>query len=221
MNFNDNNSLKSLNSLSTNSSSTNSSSTNSLSTNNESQQNEFEKNKIQCSLNLIIGPMFSGKTTELLRVAKRLKSINNKVLLLNYSEDTRYSNTAMVTHDNEGLPCEFVNNLTKISIDTICEYDVICINEGQFFANLVKFCMQCLKMNKSVYVCGLDGDFKQEKFGEILDLIPKCDTIIKLHSYCSICKNGTFAPFTKRITNSNEQKLIGTNEYIPVCRRHL
>lgn len=206
MNFNDNNSLKSLNSLSTNSLSTNSLST---------------QNKILCSLNLIIGPMFSGKTTELLRVAKRLKSINNKVLLLNYNEDTRYSTTEMVTHDNEGLPCEFVNDLTKMSIDKISEYDVICINEGQFFANLVKFCMQCLNMNKSVYVCGLDGDFKQEKFGEILDLIPKCDTIIKLHSYCSICKNGTFAPFTKRITNSNEQKLIGTNEYIPVCRKHL
>jgi thymidine kinase len=169
-------------------------------------------------LHLIIGPMFSGKTTELLKIAKRLSSINLKVLLINYHEDTRYSSTEMKTHDNDGIPCKFINNLLETEY---LEYDIICINEAQFFTNLVKFCKDVLKNNKTIYVSGLDGDYKQEKFGEILDLIPFCDFVLKLKAYCKICQNGTLAPFTKRIIESNEQKLIGTNEYIPVCRKHL
>lgn len=171
-------------------------------------------------LHLIIGPMFSGKTTELLRVAKRLQSINLKVLLLNYHEDTRYSTSEMSTHDRESLPCTFVKDLNTIEL-LAKEHDIICINEAQFFEGLVLFCKEQLKLNKTLYVCGLDGDYKQEKFGEILNLVPLCDTITKLHAFCKVCKNGTKAHFTKRLTEHNEQKLIGVDEYIPVCRNHL
>jgi len=171
------------------------------------------------NLHLIIGPMFSGKTTELLRIAKRLKSINLKILLLNYNEDKRYSDTEMATHDKDSLPCIFVNKLFEIT--NISEYDVICINEAQFFEDLVPFCKKVLKENMSIYACGLDGDYKQEKFGKLLDLIPLSDSITKLHAFCSICKNGTPAHFTKRLTKNVEQKMIGTTEYIPVCRNHI
>jgi thymidine kinase len=185
--------------------------------------------EVPCSLNLIIGPMFSGKTTELLRIAKRLKSINMKVLMINYAEDTRYSTTEMTTHDKESMPCRFVNKLEEIlvndkndkSIENYKNYDVFCINEAQFFGDLVSFCKEVLKNNKTVYACGLDGDYKQEKFGELIDLVPMCDTITKLHAFCAVCKNGTKAHFTKRICENQEQKLIGTKEYIPVCRKHL
>lgn len=170
------------------------------------------------SLHLIIGPMFSGKTTELLRIAKRLQSINLKVLLLNYHEDTRYSSSEMSTHDKESLPCTFIKNLC--TVDSL-EYDIICINEAQFFDGLVTFCKKQLKLNKTLYICGLDGDYKQERFGEILNLIPLCDSITKLHAFCKICKNGTKAHFTKRLSEHSEQKLIGVNEYIPTCRKHL
>lgn len=170
------------------------------------------------TLNLIIGPMFSGKTTELLRIARRLRSVNLKVLLLNYYEDTRYSDSEMSTHDKNGLPCTFIKDLTSINYD---DYDIICINEAQFFENLVSFCKGALQKNKTIYACGLDGDYKQEKFGEILDLIPLCNSITKLHAFCTICKDGTHAHFTKRITDNEQQKLIGTDEYIPVCFKHL
>lgn len=170
------------------------------------------------TLNLIIGPMFSGKTTELLRIAKRLQSIDLNVLLLNYSEDTRYSTTEMTTHDKYGLPCTFIKHFDNLECD---RYDVICINEGQFFNRLVPFCKKMLLKNKTIYVSGLDGDYKQEKFGEILDLIPLCDTITKLHAFCKICKDCTPAHFTKRLVSNKSQKLIGTDQYIPVCRKHL
>jgi len=175
-------------------------------------------NKSLPTLNLIIGPMFSGKTSELLRIAKRLQSINLKVLLLNYYEDIRYSDKVMSTHDKDGLPCTFIRHFDNLNYD---EYDIICINEAQFFSKLVPFCNTVLLKNKTLYVSGLDGDFKQEKFGEILDLIPMCDSITKLHAFCKICENGTHAHFTKRLVSNKHQKLIGSDEYIPVCRYHL
>ena len=172
-------------------------------------------------LHLIIGCMFSGKTTELLRIAKRLQSIGQRVLLVNYKEDKRYSDKDVTTHDQ--YKCEDIRSEYTLNIETINihDYDVICINEAQFFSGLKSFCINILNDNKVVYVSGLDGDFKQYPFGEILDLVPLCDTINRLHAFCKVCKNGTPAYFTKRITASQEQKLIGTDQYIPVCRQHL
>lgn len=169
-------------------------------------------------LHIIIGCMFSGKTTELLRIAKRLKSVEQRVLLINYHEDNRYSATDVKTHDNTGAGIESFF-LEKLDIN-YSEYDVICINEAHFFKNLKQFCLRAISDNKIVYVSGLDGDFQQNPFGEILDLIPLCNSVNRLNAFCKICKNGTPAFFTKRISNSLEQKLIGVNEYIPVCRFH-
>ena len=171
-------------------------------------------------LHLIIGCMFSGKTTELLRIAKRLKSIDQTVALINYLEDTRYSTTDVTTHDKYSCDIEshLINDLSSLDVNS---YSVICINEAQFFGGLKQFCMDMLSKSKIIYVSGLDGDFKQQPFGEILDLIPMCNTITRLHAFCKVCKNGNPAYFTKRLTDSKEQKLIGTDEYIPVCRKHL
>ena len=75
-----------------------------------------------------------------------------------------------------------------------------------------------LKNGKKIYVCGLDGDFERKKFGQILDLIPLCDKVSKLTSLCSICKNGTPGIFSKRITTEKKQTVVGSDNYIPVCR---
>jgi thymidine kinase len=96
--------------------------------------------------------------------------------------------------------------------------EVILINEGQFFDNLHEVVKDMLKNNKVVYVCGLDGDFERKKFGEILDLIPLCDKVTKLTSLCSLCKNGTPGIFSMRISNEKEQTVIGSENYLPVCR---
>jgi len=48
-----------------------------------------------------------------------------------------------------------------------------------------------------------------------------CDSITRLHAFCKLCKDGTKAHFTKRTNSCTEQKLIGSDEYIPVCRKHL
>jgi thymidine kinase len=65
----------------------------------------------------------------------------------------------------------------------------------------------------------LDGDFERKKFGTILDLIPLCDKVRKLTSLCSTCKDGTLAIFSMRLTKEKEQTVVGSDNYIPVCRK--
>lgn len=171
-------------------------------------------------LHLIVGCMFSGKTTYLINIANTFKSIDKKVILINYKEDTRYSRTHVTTHDLNSCNVDtvFLDNLESY---VFTEIDVICINEAQFFKGLRDYCVKAVNAGKLVYVSGLDGDFKQNKFGEIIDLIPMCDSIKKLNALCNLCKNGNKAFFTLRITKDTSQKLIGTEQYIPVCRKHL
>ena len=76
-----------------------------------------------------------------------------------------------------------------------------------------------LLKKKLIYICGLDGDFRRQKFGELLDLIPLCDKVYKLRSLCAICRNGTRAIFSKRLIDDNSQKVIGSDIYQPVCRK--
>jgi len=106
-------------------------------------------------------------------------------------------------------------------LDKIMSVDVVLINEGQFFGSLVPFVKHLLGNCKIVYVCGLDGDFKQERFGEILDLIPICDKVHKLSALCADCKNGTPAIFSHRIISDTQQKVIGSDNYMPLCRKCL
>jgi len=95
--------------------------------------------------------------------------------------------------------------------------DTFIINEGQFFGDLYDVVKLLVNTHgKSVYVGGLDGDYKMERFGQILDLIPLCDSVEKLKAICTTCKKP--AAFTKRLTKETQQKVIGNNIYLPVCR---
>ena len=186
-------------------------------------------------LELIIGPMFSGKTSYLLDVYKKCKLCNIPIAVINHSSDNRYTdnNSLLSTHDKTMVPCILTKTLTDLwNYDSLDENysdrsdchmllrnaNVILINEGQFFEDLYPCVLDMLREKKQVYICGLDGDFQRQKFGAILDLIPMCDKVTKLNSLCGICKNGTPGIFSKRISNEKEQFLIGSDNYIPVCR---
>lgn len=185
-------------------------------------------------LELIVGPMYAGKTSKIVDIYKQCQFCNIPVAVINHSLDTRYDNNLLSTHDKIMIPCIKTNKLKeiynykksnyiqdcenfslKVKID---EADVILINEGQFFEDLYECVEHMLKNGKKVFVAGLDGDFERKKFGSMLELIPLCDKITKITSLCGICKNGTPAIFSKRITNEKMQTLIGSDNYIPVCR---
>tara|TARA_Y100000590_G_C15599014_1_gene969251 strand:+ start:244 stop:786 length:543 start_codon:yes stop_codon:yes gene_type:complete len=172
-------------------------------------------------LELILGCMFSGKTTKLLETYNMYTICDISCCVINSSLDNRYSETNLVTHDNKSIPCIFVEKLENIlTKETLNKYNVFLINEGQFFEDLYDSVLKLVdKYHKKVYVCGLDGDFKREKYGQILELIPKSDKFFKLYAICKICKDGTRACFSKRITKETTQTIIGSTNYIPVCRK--
>ena len=169
-------------------------------------------------LELIIGPMFSGKTSRLVDIYKQCKFCNIPVAVINHCIDDRYHDTLLSTHDNVMIPCVKTDLLTKI-LTNILDAQVVIINEGQFFSDLYEVVVSLLSLGKKIYVGGLDGDFERKKFGQILDLIPLSDKVTKLTSLCSICKDGTPGIFSKRITRETEQTVVGSDNYIPVCRK--
>ena len=177
-------------------------------------------------LKVIMGCMFSGKTTFIIfSEANKWRSIGKRVIIINYAEDVRYSKEDKVfTHDEYSVDCVMVHNFTPELTEQIKDYDVVLINEGQFFTNLVNTVNEwCDKMKKIVIVAGLDGDFRRGEFGEMLQLIPNCDKVKKLKAYCEMCRDGTRAIFTWKIcnnTNTDDVKEVGVDQYIPLCRRH-
>ncbi len=196
-------------------------------------------------LELIVGPMYSGKTSRLVEVYNKCKFCNILVSVINHTIDNRYDEELLSTHDKVKIPCikterlmdfwldpkiniledrlsieDRLNILPKLKeIWQICRSEVILINEGQFFPDLKEFVDYLLKNEKKVYICGLDGDFERKKFGQILDLIPLCDKVTKLTSLCSLCKDGTPGIFSMRLTKETEQTVVGSENYIPVCRK--
>jgi thymidine kinase len=173
------------------------------------------------SIELIIGPMFSGKSSELIRRIRQMKVINYKYIVIKPKIDFRYEINKIVTHNKEYEDCIIIDNLNDISDDDIKPYNSIIIDEGQFISNLKnKVIYWCEKLEKNIIVGGLDGDYQRKPLGEILDLIPYATKYKKLSALCKNCNDGTHAIFTHRIINNNNQILIGSEDkYIPLCRK--
>jgi thymidine kinase len=176
------------------------------------------------SLEIVIGPMFSGKSTYAIQYIRRQQAIGVKVLVLKPSIDTRYSQqNVIVTHDKESVPCINWDTSTPLVIDNrVLGNRCIVIEEAQFFKGLRPFIEELLKLRSDILVVGLNGDCFQKPFGEILDCIPLATSVLKLSALCSVCRDGTIASYTIRTTNQDQQVMVGGSEsYISVCNRHL
>lgn len=174
-------------------------------------------------LELAIGPMFSGKTTWLTNLHKQCTFCNMRVMVINYSGDTRYASAEdalLSTHDRTMIPCVMCSSIQELEEQHAAEVasaDVLLINEGQFFPDIISI-LRFVDAGKRIYICGLDGDFEKKRIGLFLDLIPHCDKVRKLTSLCSICRNGNEAIFSFRTTCETNQIVIGTANYLPLCR---
>lgn len=168
------------------------------------------------SIHLIVGPMWSGKSTELFRRLRRAEYADQSTRLFKYAGDTRYVGRSALasSHDQTRHPATPVNRLDERDIEP---NTVIGIDEGQFIDNLVPFCEEAARQGCRVIVAALESDYRREKFPRISDLIPKCEKLDKLHAVCFLCKQE--ASFTSRIDQSQEQESIGGMEkYRAVCR---
>ncbi len=171
-------------------------------------------------LALYLGCMYAGKTSKLISIYEKNQAAGISTCVINYIEDKRYHDNKMSTHDRKMISClpvKKVYDVFEMDSTLLDSTDAFIINEGQFFSDLYDVVKLLVNDHgKKVYVCGLDGDYRMKKFGQMLDLIPIADHVEKLHAVCTLCKAP--ASFTKRLTNETAQKVIGSDNYIPVCR---
>ena len=168
-------------------------------------------------IELILGHMFSGKSTRLIELMRKYVYKAKKTIMVKFYADQRYTEKSeVVTHDlikYDSINCKILRD----SFDTFKNYDVIGIDEGQFFADLVEVCEELALMGKIVLIAALNGDFRMEPFPVIQRIIAKADKIKLLKAYCFNCHKD--AKFSLRIVQSNETVLIGAGEaYKPACR---
>lgn len=177
-------------------------------------------------LTVILGCMFAQKTTELIRRIRRYRSIGYEVLVINYIGDNRYGTNEIATHDDEKQVAHKVSKLEELdSLVRTHPYKVIVIDEGQFFIDLVKYVTSWTDdLGINVVVAGLSGDSERRPFGDILRLIPYAEEFQQLTAFCSVCRDGTLAQFSKYLGKDNKSEnqvaIGGVDKYIPVCRRH-
>lgn len=186
------------------------------------------------NLTLFIGPMFSGKTTKLLRIhndlrfMKKINSNNNskKDYLINFIKDTRYGrSTLIITHDGIKEECLAVENLSQLwnyhQFKDDFQSDMIenlFINEGQFFQDIFEFSLNILENSSiNIFIAALDSDYLRNKFGNIWNLIPHAHTIEKLKGQCKFCSNNSI--YTLKTTSDSQQTVIASDIYEPVCRK--
>jgi thymidine kinase len=167
------------------------------------------------SLEIVVGSMFSGKTTYVYNFVKD----NPESVVVNHSFDDRYGSTNdVVTHDGKKTECITTKKLRYV-VDELIEHPIICIDEAQFFDDLYDIVLELVDTyNKRVIIVGLDGDSERKPFGQILRCIPIADSVVKLKSVCNRCGNPGL--FSFRHSNATTQVLVGgVEKYSPLCRR--
>ncbi|XP_041839874.1 thymidine kinase, cytosolic [Melanotaenia boesemani] len=173
--------------------------------------------KSRGQIQVIFGPMFSGKSTELMRRVRRFQIAQYNCLVVKYAKDTRYSDSGMATHDKNtmaAVPANCLGDVRSLALQAC----VIGIDEGQFFPDTVEFCEEMANLGKTVIVAALDGTFQRKPFGNILHLVPLAESVVKLHAVCMQCYKE--AAYTKRIGTEKEVEVIGgADKYQAVCRK--
>ena len=177
-------------------------------------------------LTLILGPMFAGKSSTILSRVKRAEVLGWKTMVITCDIDKRYdeSGAKVMTHDLAGIDAIGVSKLDGISwTKDYLKTRLIVIEEAQFFPDLYEFVVNAVeKHGKDVVVVGLDGDSDRKPFGQILNLVPLADEVMRLTALCKKCGDGTAALFTALVSGVKEGQVCvgGADRYEPMCRMH-
>ena len=169
-------------------------------------------------IEVITGCMFSGKTEEMIRRLRRAEIAKQKVKIFKPRIDNRYSNSSIVSHNDQSLPSILIsdiNEVRKLSGDA----QVIAIDEAQFFsADIVQICNELALKGKRVIIAGLDQDFRGVPFEPVPQLLAIAEYITKQLAICVVCGNP--ADKTQRKIKESERVIVGAaNIYEARCRR--
>ncbi len=182
------------------------------------------------SLEVVCGPMFSGKSEELIRRLKRVQISGKSFLLFKPSIDKRYDATHVVSHDQRKLEA-IVTGTNKDSLMEIenlvhaKQPDVVAFDEGNFYDECLTMSIsKWVSEGRRVIVAGLDTNFRGETFGPMGELLARADYVDKIKAICMKCKSKE-AVMTQRLIDSKPAKysdptiVVGTAEmYEARCR---
>ncbi len=177
-------------------------------------------------LEVITGPMFSGKSEELIRRLKRARIARQRVACFKPDIDLRYHRTAIASHSQQTHEAAVVTpNADRLrealfAGNAIDETDVIGLDEAQWFdPAILPLVMELVGMGKRVILAGLDTTFANEPFGPVPDLMALADKVTKLNAVCMTC--GSPAIHTQRLGSSTELVVVGAaGMYEARCRTH-
>lgn len=169
-------------------------------------------------IEVICGSMFSGKTEELIRRLNRAKIARQKVEIFKPSIDKRYSDSEVVSHDENAIrstPVDFAGDILLLSGDC----DVVGIDEVQFFdQEIVSVAQNLARQGKRVILAGLDMDFEGQPFEPMPQLMAIAEYVTKVHAICMKC--GDLAAFSFRLSGAKQKVMLGEKEaYEARCRK--
>jgi thymidine kinase len=182
----------------------------------------MSKNKFLSKIIIFIGPMFSGKSTALLRECSRFEAIDMEVLYINHILDTRTGDYIQTHTHNKKVAVKY-SLLMDVPDELFNSAQIIGIDEAQFFPDLYNFVLKCEAAEKTVVISGLDGDSDRKPFGQILQCIPLCDSVTKLTAMDMISKDGSDAIFSLRLKGVDEdgQVCVGAaDKFVAVNREN-
>lgn len=184
------------------------------------------------AIHLILGPMMAGKTTFLHMIYQRLVKSHSvlRCVLVNHTFDQQREAEGCGTHTGTVVPCVWASTIKELLDDTkfMASYDVILINEGQFFSDLVRVSEVADIYQKTVYVAGLDGNVSKVVPEPVAALLPHCDFFQKINAVCEMCSQD--APFTALRPGTDMPQCVSTGgesfkacvgdgaNYMAVCR---
>ena len=168
-------------------------------------------------IEVICGPMFSGKTEELIRRLVRAQIAKQKVAIFKPSADNRYEENYLVSHNQRKIKSIQVQN-TDMILDYCDKANVFGIDEAQFFdVAIVDVCRSLANAGKRVVVAGLEKDYLANSFGPMPQLMVEAEYITKVNAICMHC--GDPANFSHRISSEEKQVVVGElNKYEALCR---
>ncbi len=169
---------------------------------------------------VICGPMFSGKSEELIKRIRRAQIARRRVQIFKHGNDSRYDATSIVSHNQQSIPGIAVTDVNDIIALVDDRTEMLAIDEAQFFTDdIVDVVNKLGNQGKRVIVAGLDLDYMGQPFGPMPQLMCTAEYVTKQLAICMTC--GEPANFTQRLTQATGQIVVGASEtYEARCRRH-
>ena len=173
------------------------------------------------SIEVVCGPMFSGKTEELIRRVRRAQIARQKVQIFKPSIDDRFHESDVVSHSSQSIEAVPVRNSLEILKRVYDSTRVVAVDEIQFFDEMIiKVVTKLARRGCRVICAGLDQDSNGRPFGSIPDLLAISDSVDKVQAVCTVC--GSPATKSVRLDNSKKgQVVVGHADiYEARCRTH-